>query len=60
MNMKTLLEIYEEERDSAKASGDGFAYVYWSNRCQELISIMIVEEEKKKIEEGLDKGGERD
>lgn len=38
--MKSLLEVYEQYRDNAKAQGDGYGFLYWASRCTEVISIM--------------------
>lgn len=40
IEMKTLLEVYEQYRDNAKAQGDGYAFLYWASRCTEVLSIM--------------------
>lgn len=39
-DMKTLLELYEEYRDTARMNKDGFAFLYWSSRCTECLTIM--------------------
>lgn len=40
IEMKSLLEVYEQYRDNAKAQGDGYGFLYWASRCTECISIM--------------------
>jgi hypothetical protein len=50
MNMKTLLQVYEELRDDAKVKADGFAFLYWSKRCTEILTIMEADEGGKKGE----------
>jgi hypothetical protein len=47
MNMKTLLQVYEELRDDAKVKADGFAFLYWSKRCTEILTIMEAGENGK-------------